>query len=984
MDWTRQVIEYWRRSVLDGELLGMVREGGGLHTLGEDEIVNGYIEDGNLVVSLWNALIVESSAENAVELIIAPVAIQKPSAGLTFPIKLPAMMFDDGALAPHPHMLPWIPRPLLDPSPSPDATIGTQDDYDAFVSEQSGLLTSGSASWEDVVAWGWELLRHVAGERWRSDFLAEGWNLSQQGMVTGLVRPKQFSQNVLKIYDKLLELPEDTDPDDEEYEHDITDLIPGSLAAYVLPRNEPPQPPYSIAAWQEAAQWHLAHPSAEYALSPSQREALYHFLMLPEPSVLAVNGPPGTGKTTLLQSVVTTFWAQAAINDQPPPIIVVTSTNNQAVTNVIESFGSFEGVERWVDISSFGLYLVNSQKKKKAATERGFLVTDKQGKGVFSRLEQERVVMNSAENYLNQLNNHFQSDVSTLAEAKYLLETELDQTVALLQDGIAAAYALADSELSRSDNLDRVQQRLDEIEDEVVGLNNILDLWADTYQAWQKHLAGETAWQRRMGFLSNVIEQKRERNRGFVDRLLPDYAPRTVIDFNDDAIEAYIKGQLDAIRQEHRQLRQEHHQLRVRYFTPDDTQAAWDDWRALVGCPDFDVTTLLHEGDIQAQPFLDWLDRTLRFDLFELVTHLWECRWLIEMNTLRGKQGRDWESQLLRWRRYAMLTPCWVTTFQTGPSFFDYWDGEEAQPYFEAIDLLIVDEGGQVSPEISGAMVALAKQTLVVGDVKQIRPIHAIPTQQDRTNLQLYGLLQEDEDLDLPHVRALSASRGSAMALAQAVSPFQKTRRDGLLHDPGMFLREHRRCVPEIIAYCNELAYGGSLIPMRASLPDPVLPPFAFLRVGGRAEKMGGSRRNRVEAATIVQWLQLHQELLEHAYRRPLTDIVGIITPFVAQKNAINVALSQAQLRVAIVGTIHALQGGERPIILFSPTYSEKPRAGFFFDFSVNMLNVAVSRARDSFIVIGNIDLLRSAKRTPSGLLAEYLFRNGGNELTLD
>ena len=40
-----------------------------------------------------------------------------------------------------------------------------------------------------------------------------------------------------------------------------------------------------------------------------------------------------------------------------------------------------------------------------------------------------------------------------------------------------------------------------------MGLNNLLDLWADTYQAWQKHLSGETAWQRRMGFLNNVIEQ---------------------------------------------------------------------------------------------------------------------------------------------------------------------------------------------------------------------------------------------------------------------------------------------------------------------------------------------------------------------------------------------------------------------------------------------------------------------------------------------
>jgi len=46
-----------------------------------------------------------------------------------------------------------------------------------------------------------------------------------------------------------------------------------------------------------------------------------------------------------------------------------------------------------------------------------------------------------------------------------------------------------------------------------------------------------------------------------------------------------------------------------------------------------------------------------------------------------------------------------------------------------------------------------------------------------------------------------------------------------------------------------------------------------------------------------------------------------------------------------------------------------------FFDVNnkPNMLNVAVSRAQDSFIVFGNRHILDSSKNTPSGKLLKYL-----------
>jgi superfamily I DNA and/or RNA helicase len=102
---------------------------------------------------------------------------------------------------------------------------------------------------------------------------------------------------------------------------------------------------------------------------------------------------------------------------------------------------------------------------------------------------------------------------------------------------------------------------------------------------------------------------------------------------------------------------------------------------------------------------------------------------------------------------------------------------------------------------------------------------------------------------------------------------------------------------------------------------------------------------------------------------------VGVVTPFAAQAGLIGSLLRRELGKDAgmTVGTVHALQGAERAIVLFSPTYGTVP-ADAFYDQTPNMLNVAVSRARDSFVVIGNLALFESGKSgTPSGLLGSFL-----------
>jgi phosphatidylserine/phosphatidylglycerophosphate/cardiolipin synthase-like enzyme len=111
---------------------------------------------------------------------------------------------------------------------------------------------------------------------------------------------------------------------------------------------------------------------------------------------------------------------------------------------------------------------------------------------------------------------------------------------------------------------------------------------------------------------------------------------------------------------------------------------------------------------------------------------------------------------------------------------------------------------------------------------------------------------------------------------------------------------------------------------------------------------------------------------------------VGIITPFAAQAEAIQKALIEQEINSESmkVGTVHALQGAEREIIIFSSVYDYRNRGSqLFFDQGVNMLNVAVSRAKDSFLVFGEMSLFNPTAKKPSGILAHYLFKKEKNEI---
>ncbi|MBX2809296.1 MAG: AAA family ATPase [Cellvibrionaceae bacterium] len=392
----------------------------------------------------------------------------------------------------------------------------------------------------------------------------------------------------------------------------------------------------------------------------------------------------------------------------------------------------------------------------------------------------------------------------------------------------------------------------------------------------------------------------------------------------------------------------------------------------------------------------DWLlDVSLRHKAFQLSMRYWEARWLIECQQLQAGKINNNNGQkavVSRFKRWCMLTPCLIVTAHSLPKFFSYKSPPKDGQFFSKflthfIDYLIVDEAGQVAPHIGAASFAFAKKAIVVGDIYQLEPFPKIATGTDLANCSKLGLehLWEDGEPASPHVVSTPKSlapTGSIMRLAQAASTFVSPDTE---REPGIFLDEHRRCRHEIITYCNHLIYGNRLIPKTPPRKQtPPLPPLGWAHVRGQENNVGGSRSNLLEAKAIAAWVKENSAQWCAHYGKSIDNVVAVVTPFKAQAALVRKQLEtlDSTFSSMTVGTVHSLQGAEKPIVIFSPTYNQDTARGVFFDNKPNMLNVAVSRAKDSFVVIGDMRLFRKNDKRPSSLLGKMLFASADNELS--
>lgn len=892
------------------------------------------------------------------------------------PFWIAARLMREGVLKAPENIFPLIAREYLMPmgNDQQEYIFSSVDKVD----DAASLRQDEVKTWKQYIAYVENVFKILTEETFTSYQAEEGFVATFE--LTMLV--KDEDQNAAQAIIKL-------------YEHLIAEKqLPSLLKSFITvdcPKDViPVQAPQYIAEHTQ----HLGQMSNSFPLSITQRKSLYSFNHYEESNVLAVNGPPGTGKTTLLQSMVANAIVLSALEGKEPPLILACSTNNQAVTNINESFSKAESSlkdlsGRWIpDFSGYATFLPSVSKTEDELKGINYLKTDKSG--TFKNLENTEYVTKAKEFFLQKAKNYFQKNYLKVQEVTKALQEQIKNIKDTLEKGTYHWNTLQTLQKGLSTKITPSHledQNLDEVQ-----------FWSDFKSHLQTqeerviyYFDTEPFW-RRLFCYFNFKGFKQDRELALRRLFVESYIEKSLLKFDGSklellqwlhhTIEETIKIQ-EAISK-WKKWKEENH---IKNNPPKDEKEMWEKEYEKLGA-----------NDARPNYYFDEIDLLHRHQAFQLAVHYWEGRWLEKMDEdLRGgrKMSNGENDTKEMWKIRAMLTPCFVSTFFMAPKFFSYWKhlGKRddntsiwsSPPIKDFIDLLIVDESGQVSPEVGVAIFALAKKAIVVGDIKQIEPVWNISPRIDIGNLVKFALLKNEKD-DLQHNlvnKGFLASCGSIMKMAQNSCPFVDP--ENATRERGLILTEHRRCNNEIIEYCNELAYAGMLKPMKGKASiDQLFPSMVLIHVEGQSIVKNKDRSNVTEADFVIKWLQSNRANIEAKFANPkkekypqIEELVGIVTPFKGQKRLLVQKLGQAGFSVSKmkVGTVHALQGAEKEIVLFSTVYGEGDTGTMFFDRDnkPNMLNVAVSRAKQSFIVIGNERIFNHKSNTPSGILRRYL-----------
>ncbi|MEU7380237.1 AAA domain-containing protein [Streptomyces sp. NPDC042207] len=254
-------------------------------------------------------------------------------------------------------------------------------------------------------------------------------------------------------------------------------------------------------------------------------------------------------------------------------------------------------------------------------------------------------------------------------------------------------------------------------------------------------------------------------------------------------------------------------------------------------------------------------------------------------------------------------------------------------------DVVIVDEASQSGLE---AMLLswLADRMVVVGDSKQVSPSNVGLKQDEYFHLR-DRLLTALE----PDVRSLFGPDSSFFDLTEALSAGRGT----------LMLKEHFRCMPEIISFSNELCYNRRLQPLRQYGADR-LPPVRTVYVED-GEAFGSNDRlvNTAEAQALVD--AVVRCCADPAYEGKTMGIVslrGTKSHLTELENLLAERLDyeQREERRIRVGDAEDFQGDERHVMFVSCVNSATTAAGtvpggFNGKTYEQRLNVAASRAQD-------------------------------------
>lgn len=303
--------------------------------------------------------------------------------------------------------------------------------------------------------------------------------------------------------------------------------------------------------------------------------------------------------------------------------------------------------------------------------------------------------------------------------------------------------------------------------------------------------------------------------------------------------------------------------------------------------------------------------------------------WNKQHEYISKENGLQLVKESWQWLNFAI--PVISTTFASFGRMFQ-------NLYENSISNLFIDEAGQALPQASVGGIFRSKKVMVVGDPSQIKPVLDL----DSKALNLIGRNYRVNE-------KFVSAEASTQSLVDATSQygFQKNEDEWI----GIPLWVHRRSNDPMFKISNKISYDGLMV--QGKPKDKSQGISKWFDVSGKANDKFVREQAELLKTKISERLEKKPELSKEIY---------VISPFkhVAYMLAktlkdIGFTIEDEKGKPINVGTVHTFQGKEAKIVYFVlGADAESAGAARWAVSEPNMMNVAVTRAKEEFYVIGD------------------------------
>jgi superfamily I DNA and/or RNA helicase len=286
------------------------------------------------------------------------------------------------------------------------------------------------------------------------------------------------------------------------------------------------------------------------------------------------------------------------------------------------------------------------------------------------------------------------------------------------------------------------------------------------------------------------------------------------------------------------------------------------------------------------------------------------------------------------WDTFFICVPVVSTTLASASRLFSSYSKKQ-------IGWLLLDEAAQATAQSAVGIIQRSKRCVIVGDPLQVDPVVAMP-------IELVKRLRQEYRVDI----TWAYSKTSVQQLADRVSKYGTYMEiEGTDKSiwTGFPLRTHRRCDDPMFTIANQIAYNGQMvkaIDVNSSVGE--LEVSQWYNVNKEVTLQ--------DKHVIVEEVRVLKEKITQLRDAGFNKQIYVVSPFKSIANYCHKEfLNDKKVEC---GTIHRFQGKEADVVFL--VLGSDPRshgARNWVSQKPNMLNVALTRAKKRFYVIGNKDL---------------------------